>query len=237
MLLAKSSHDMDWLFYIIGKKARRVSSFGSLYEFRPERKPQGAGERCVSCAVEASCPYSSVRNYGRLVGDATYQQWPLGVVSPDTGREAIMRALETGPYGLCVYNGSNDVVDHQVVNLEFEGGTTASFTAVAFSELGFRKTRIFGTRGSIEGDGTMLSVLDFVTNQTTHLDLSAGGTASAADGHGGADGAMVKAFLNRLLHPDAPDIGTSARESLYSHGLVWAAERARLTATVVEIGR
>ena len=39
--------------------------------------------------------------------------------------------LNTSNYGTCVYEAGNDVVDHQVVNIEYEGGTTASLTMSA----------------------------------------------------------------------------------------------------------
>jgi len=41
--------------------------------------------------------------------------WPASTITdgpPDI--ENITQALETGPYGACVYESNNDVVDHQV---------------------------------------------------------------------------------------------------------------------------
>lgn len=40
--------------------------------------------------------------------------------------ETVSEALKTSPYGVCVYEAANDVVDHQTVTLEYEGGVTAS---------------------------------------------------------------------------------------------------------------
>lgn len=45
--------------------------------------------------------------------------------------ENVTEALETTSYGSCVYECENDVVDHQVVNIEYEGGVTASMTMSA----------------------------------------------------------------------------------------------------------
>ncbi|HEX7261813.1 MAG TPA: Gfo/Idh/MocA family oxidoreductase, partial [Luteolibacter sp.] len=63
MLMAKSCHDIDWLRHVVGKKCLRVASFGSLRHFKASESPEGAGERCWDCQVEAQCPYSAKRIY------------------------------------------------------------------------------------------------------------------------------------------------------------------------------
>ena len=63
MLLAKSCHDLDWIRHIMGKRCTQVSSFGGLLHFRAENMPEGAADRCLDCAVEATCPYSAPRIY------------------------------------------------------------------------------------------------------------------------------------------------------------------------------
>ncbi len=59
MLLAKCVHDIDWLSHVIGRPARRVSSFGGLYHFRADQRPEEAADRCVDCVLQRSCPYSA----------------------------------------------------------------------------------------------------------------------------------------------------------------------------------
>ncbi|GAA2738217.1 Gfo/Idh/MocA family oxidoreductase [Actinocorallia aurantiaca] len=235
MLLAKSCHDIDWLGHLIGRPVTRVSSFGGLRHFRPDNRPDGAGIRCVTCPVERSCVYSAVRIYERFLGDPVYEAWPLSVLTEDITATGLRKALEDGPYGECVYSGRNDVVDHQVVNLEYQGGVTVSFTMTAFTALDFRKTRIFGTRGSVEGDGRTLRIHDFLTDTTHTLDFDRGGDASAADGHGGADAAMISAFLDAVRTGDHAHVTSGPEESISSHRVVWAAEHARHTNTVVTL--
>ncbi len=41
--------------------------------------------------------------------------------------------IKTTNYGRRAYDLDNDVVDHQVVNFEFEGGATGTFTMTAFA--------------------------------------------------------------------------------------------------------
>ncbi|HEY0543547.1 MAG TPA: Gfo/Idh/MocA family oxidoreductase [Actinoallomurus sp.] len=234
MLLAKCCHDIDWLGHIIGRRARRVSSFGGLSHFRPENRPPGAADRCLDCAVEPDCPYSAPRIYLGFADDPDRRQWPLSALTADPSPDGVREALRHGPYGRCVYAGDNDAADQQVVTIEYEGGVTASLTATAFTPKGSRKTRVFGSRGSIEGDGHRLTIDDFVTGRRETVET--GDDAAVLDGdHGDADQALVDAFVAAVAAGDPARLLTDARASLESHRLVWAAERARRTGTVVTL--
>ena len=234
MLMAKSCHDLDWLQYILGRVPLRVSSFGSLTHFTAANRPAGAADRCVACSVEASCPYSAPRLYRGLLDRGEYR-WPLSAVIEDFSPGALDEALRDGPYGRCVYACDNDVVDHQVVALEFPGATTATFTMTAFSKAADRHTRLFGTRGELIGDGQTIRVYDFLTRAERLITPPAAGAMTAADGHGGGDAGLMDAFTAAVATGNRELISSGPRESLASHLAVFAAERARLNGTVETI--
>jgi predicted dehydrogenase len=228
MLLTKSCHDLDWLAYLIGDAPASVASFGGLAHFRREDRPSGAADRCLDCPVESSCPYSAVRLYlGLLEGDRV---WPLSAVSEERSRESVLRALREGPYGRCVYDCDNDVVDHQVVAMQYAAGITVTFTMTAFTPMLRRQTRLFGTHGSVEGDGQMLRVTDFRSGATETVDTGDGGS-----GHGGGDEGLIRAFLSAVLERDPGLLSSDMATSLASHRVVWAAERARRSGSVVTL--
>ena len=55
MLLSKCCHDTDIVHWLVGRRCRRVASFGSLDFFRPERAPANAPARCTDgCPVGES---------------------------------------------------------------------------------------------------------------------------------------------------------------------------------------
>lgn len=233
MLMSKSCHDLDWLQHLVGQPIRRVSSFGSLSHFTAANRPAGAADRCLDCSVESSCAFSAVRFYGQQLALGTHR-WPLNVVIEDFTEAALHAALRDGPYGRCVYACDNDVVDHQVVLLEFANGTTATFNMTGFTEIGHRKTRIFGTRGSLEGDGESLRLFDFLTDTHSVIDTNSG-DPTAADGHGGGDAGLMDAFIRAAATGDRTSILSGPADTLNSHLAVFAAEHARRTGTVVTL--
>ncbi|MBI0293445.1 Gfo/Idh/MocA family oxidoreductase [Streptomyces sp. PRKS01-29] len=234
-LLAKSCHDIDWLGHVIGRPVVRVSSFGGLFHFRPENRPTEATDRCLDCPLRDSCAYSATTLYrDGLRHGGTKQYFTRVMTAGALTEEAVTQALAEGPYGRCVYACDNDAVDHQVVNLEYEGGATASFTMTAFTPLENRHTKIFGTRGQLTGDGRHVHVHDFRTERTTTVDTSLDGS-SAAEGHAGGDENLIRSFVD-ALHQGRPElIRSGIGESVAGHRVVFAAERARRTGTVVTL--
>ena len=233
MLLSKSGHDIDWLRHVVGKPVRQVSSFGALTHFRRENQPAGAADRCLECAVEPDCAYSAPRLYLGML-DEGRTGWPVSVITDRPTEAGVRTALAEGPYGRCVYACDNDVVDHQVVAMEFGGGVTATFTMTGFTPSLDRHTQIFGTRGCLDGTGERVSVYDFTTGRTEVFEVPSPGH-DAASTHGGGDSALMAAFTDAVATGDASHILSGPAESLESHLAVFAAERARLTGTVQQV--
>ncbi|MBR6826245.1 MAG: Gfo/Idh/MocA family oxidoreductase [Oscillospiraceae bacterium] len=228
MILQKSCHDMDIILWLMGKNCKRVHSFGSLRHFTPENSPEGAPQRCLDgCPHSECCPYYAPKLYL----DMKLTGWPVDVITTDLSEEGRRKALEVGPYGRCVYHCDNDVVDRQVVNLEFEDGAVATFTMTGLSADFSRQLKIFGTEGQIQADmGTKEIILHRFGEEKKTVPLDMGREAS---GHGGGDFGIMRDFLHVLR--EGGESRTSANVSLQSHLICFAAERSRKENIVVEL--
>jgi len=225
MILAKSCHDMDIMLWLAGKDCVRLSSFGSLAHFRSENAPEGAPERCLD-----GCPHSATCNYyapSLYLTENT--DWPTNAISNSMAMKDRVQALKTGPYGKCVYRCDNNVVDHQVVSIEFEDGITAAFTMCAFTRDVSRTLKLMGTEGEIRGamEKNEIEIIPFNGNEKKVISLK-----EQKSGHGGGDEAIVREFIN--LVQSGEDIRSiSATESTQGTLMAFAAEEARVTNRVV----
>ncbi len=230
MLLAKSCHDLDLLTWLIGKPCRRVSSFGSLTWFTRANAPEGSTARCTDgCTAEKECPYSALTIY--------YQRrtWLQHFDLPEEGDQGptILELLKTGPYGRCVYRCDNDVVDHQVVMLEFDDAITAAFSMEAHTSYGGRRIRIMGSMGDLVGDENELVATNFKTNQV--IRSTAKEFASITSGHGGGDYGLLHDFLVAVSEQDPKHLVTTVQEAMESHLIGFRAEESRREGKIVTV--
>lgn len=227
ILLAKACHDLDLLIWLLDRPVKQVHSFGSLTEFRPENAPENAPFRCTDgCPVAHECPYDAKRIY---LGKNT--DWPASVISADSSLAARRAALENGPYGRCVYYCDNDVVDHQVVNLEFSGDATVAFTLTGHGPENTREFTYDGTKGRLTGnfERNTISAWHYPDPVPQSFEINAD-----EQGHGGGDPAMIQAFLHTITANHLPDY-TALAQGVYSHVVGFAAEESRENRTVIEL--
>jgi predicted dehydrogenase len=170
-----------------------------------------------------------------------YRDWPVSTISEDLSREARGRALETGPYGRCVYHCDNDVLDHQTVNMVFESGASVVLVMHGHAHEEARTMRYEGARATLRGKfayglDDVIEIHDHYSGEVERIRLSDRGSTM---GHGGGDAEVMAAFVRtvRGAGPGTRRSGTltTARESLESHLIALAADRARLEGTVVDV--
>lgn len=232
MILAKSCHDLDLIQWLLGAKCAHLSSFGHLSHFKTENAPVGSTDRCLnSCQSKEQCPYDAEKIYvfDKVTGIKNgIWKWPCNAVVNNPTVDSIYEALKTGPYGRCVYKCDNDVVDHQVVIMEFENGSTANFTMSAFTVSDGRQIKIMGTLGEIIGDidTSKVRITPF-GKEPKEIDIQS--ITGSIDSHAGGDHNIVDRFINTISSDNITiDTLTSIDASVHSHVMALAAEHSRL---------
>lgn len=160
-------------------------------------------------------------------------RWPVAAVTDDHTPAGLDHALRTTRWGRCAYKvGDNDQPSAQTVTIRFTNGVLANFTLQSSSHRAMRTVRVNGTRGSAWGelralDGK-LQVADHRSGKVRSIKVP-----TAYDGHGGGEAPLFRAFLNAVRTGGPPPV--SARDSLESHRIAYAAMESARTGTVVDM--
>ncbi len=244
MLLAKSCHDLDILQWLLGSKCKKIQSFGGLDYFTKENCPEGAPYRCIDgCPHGDKCAYNAVKLY--LESDDNYWFRPVCANKLNPTDAEVEQAIRTNNYGVCVFQGDNDVVDHQTVNMQFENGETVVFTMAAFN-LGGRRIRIMGTKGEIcSEDFETIELIKFFQDdpsspnygkpETVTIKTNENTNQEITGGHGGGDGGIVDDLCLYFGDDFATKSISGVDTSVMNHLYVFAAEESRAKNIVVDM--
>lgn len=234
IILAKSCHDLDILRWMIGSNCKSIAAMGDLKWFRAKNAPEGSTARCMDgCAIESTCPYSSMQIYYRNRG------WTYVFDLPEDKAkqgDAILEYLRTTNYGRCVYKMDNDQPDHYITSINFEDGVTASFSMEAFTGYSGRRTRVMGAMGDMTGDMNELTIQDFRTHKSTTLVPRSEDVENYKNsGHGGGDWFLMRDFVQAVSHKDPAYLTSTIDQSIESHLMGFAAERSRASGNIVAV--
>jgi hypothetical protein len=150
--------------------------------------------------------------------------WPFNVLtSAPVTEEKLKDAIKVGQYGRCAFRCDNDVVDNQIVMMEFENGVKAELTMTAFTS--GRRYLLYGTYGNVLLDNNKITVTIFGDAKNSYVinvkDLEEGGHA-----HGGGDGRLINSLYDMLT--GKAQAQTSLVQSIESHLIGILAEKSRI---------
>ena len=234
MLLSKCSHDLDIMAWMMqGNLPKTVSSVGSVFQFRQDMAPKGAGTRCIlDCPVEEDCVYSAKKLYLDYPQRWAKNIWhDSGVENPTEQEKREILNDKKNPFGRCVYGCDLKIVDHQSVLIQFQDGATGTFSMNGGASAAKRHIHITGTKGEIEGtfEDEYFMVHHLAPEKpggrvSLKVDVS---KEQKGNAHGNGDQAIVKDFLS-LLHGEKPSFCcTTLEDSMVGHKIVFLAEASR----------
>ena len=237
MIMAKCCHDTDLMCWLNnGVQPKYISSFGERTTFIPKNKPEGASDRCLTCKYKEECEYSCYWNLINKHQDLIIFQNALeGVQADQITREQKEQVLLTSDkLGRCVFDGPQDLVDHQAVSVTFENGVTATLNMIGGSSYPCRTLHIITTKGEIYG--VMEEGKIFVrkwqkekfSRETIEYDLN------VYDGHGGGDLVLVEDFVKYLSTGERTISLTDVDDSINGHLLGIAADRSAKSLKIIK---
>ena len=234
MLLSKCSHDLDIMAWMLnGIQPEKVSSIGTVSQFKEDMAPEGAGTHCLlDCPVERECIFSAKRLYlehpQRWANNIWHECGCVGIAEEE--KEQVLRQPDN-PYSQCVYRRNLQIVDHQSMMVSFANGALGTFSMVGGSSASGRRIHITGTKGEIYGTFedqrftvSLIDPREAGGKKEYVVDVS---SAQKGNAHGGGDQAIVRDFIS-ILNNEKPSLCcTTLDDSMIGHQLVFMAEKSR----------
>lgn len=245
IMLTKTCHDFDVLYWLVGSPCKSVASFGGIGFFDQDHAPSGSGERCLGCSVADECEYNAMKVYTHEGGYS-----PQIFTNNKYTEDAIHDGLKKSNYGQCVFKAGNSVCDHQSTILEFENGVSCTFNLNAFTRESSRTIKIMCEKGTIRANEDVIEVTTFKMRHKVLGEIanflkwdkgikkrikvhSGFSLKNLIYGHGGADYYFTKGMVGALNGTEPGK--TSVTDSVESHLMAFAAEEARVNNCVVDM--
>lgn len=226
MILQKCCHDFDIINWLLGKKCLSLNSYGSLKYFNQKNAPKDASDRCYNCKANKDCPYDAYKIYvtnENGVGNGN-TDWPVNVIEENPTVESIKEALKTSRYGRCVFKCNNNVVDHQVVNMQYEDDVTVQLTMCGFTHDMSRYLKVMGTMGEIIAD-QVSNIVRVRTFNGAEIIYDINELSTDLSGHGGGDNQMMTEMFMAMDSKEKTN--SNIANSIASHIQAFAAEYSR----------
>lgn len=248
LLLAKCCHDTDlmcWLNNITTPES--VSSFGSKSFFTEVNAPEGATQYCYECPNQKDCMFNAEKF--QIEKDfIPFYTWaginkPLDEITLEEKREFLKKDV----YGQCVFKTDMDIVDRQCVSVQFANGSIGTLNMIGGTSKAGRHIHVICEYGEIVGyiEDNKLLVRVFDKDKVWYdeevIDFNGendlGEEDNSVGGHYGGDYYIMKDLV-RFLNGEQTSVATTViADSVNSHLICYAAEKARKEKVVVKLGR
>ena len=246
LLLAKCCHDTDLMCWLNNATTpESVSSFGSKSFFTEANAPEGATKYCYECPNQAECMFNAEKFQIEkdFIPFYTWQGMnkPLDEITIEEKREFLKKDV----YGQCVFKTDMDIVDRQCVAVQFANGSIGTLNMVGGASVADRHIHIICEYGEIVGyigsDKIIVRVFnkDKIAAEEECIDLNEKKNFDAEDnsvaGHYGGDYYIMKDLV-KFLNGEKTSVSTTVIEdSVNSHLICYAAEKARREKVVVNL--
>lgn len=223
MIIAKCCHDLDLLTWYANSKCETISSIGELTYFKKENKPKEATSRCLDCPLKETCQYSA---YSIYMIEKQGQRNFITDEKPVTD-EAVLKAIKEGPYGRCVFECDNNVVDHQITMMTFENGVKANLRMTAFTKHIARCMKFYGTDAELilDEENGQIILKPFGPHEQETISIET--ITARGYNHGGGDAGIIEA-LNEFYKGQKCNDMSTLEASTESHLMGFAAEKSRI---------